>query len=132
MKILLILFMFLGSVYGANYKEFAKKMKYETSYEVALEKAKKSKKDIMFFMIANFCPWCVKFEKKVLLKEDINQAVHKKYIPLIVNREEGNFPKQFETPIVPAVYFVDYKTQKIKTTVVGYNNRIKFINEIKK
>lgn len=132
MKILLTILIVSSTVFGAGYKEFAKKMQYETNYEIALKKAKKDKKDIMFFMIANFCPWCVKFEKKVLEKKDINKLIHKKYIPLIINKEEKNFPKQFKTPIVPTVYFVDFKTQKIKTKVVGYNSRTLFINEIRK
>ena len=128
MKTLLIITLLITSVFAKNYKEFAKEFKYETSYEVALKKAKEQKKDVMFIMVANFCPWCQKFEKRVLSKKNIDAQIHKKYIPLIINREEKNFPKEFESPFIPVMYFVDYKTKKIKNKVVGYNNKADFIN----
>lgn len=132
MKVLLIVGLLISSVFAKSYKDFAKQMNYETSYEVALKKAKEQKKDIMFFMIANFCPWCIKFEKKVLSKKDIDAKIKAKYIPLIVNREEKNFPVKFDVPTIPTVHFVDYKNENIKKTIVGYNNKDQFIYEISK
>ena len=84
----------------------------------------------MFIMVANFCPWCQKFEKKVLSKKKIDVKIHKKYIPLIINREEKNFPEEFNSPFIPVMYFVDYKTNKIKKKVVGYNNKADFIDMV--
>ena len=132
MKTLMIIILLVSSIFAKSYKDFAKDMNYETNYEVALKKAKEQKKDIMFFLIANFCPWCVKFEKRVLSKKDINHIIHKKYIPLIINKEEKNFPEVFNAPVVPTIHFVDYKTAKIIKTIVGYNNRKEFIDIIKK
>ena len=128
MKTLLIIVLLTVSLFGKNYKEFAKEHNYETNYKVALKKAKEQKKDVMFIMVANFCPWCQKFEKKVLSKKHIDAKIQKKYIPLIINREEKKFPKEFESPFIPVMYFVDYKTSKIKTKVVGYNNKADFIS----
>ena len=127
MRTLLIIALLTSSIFAKNYKEFAKEFKYETSYEVALKKAKEQKKDVMFVMVANFCPWCSKFEKKVLSKKKMDAKIHKKYIPLIINREENNYPKEFTSPFIPVMYFVDYKTKKIKNKVVGYNNKADFI-----
>jgi len=128
MKTLLIIALLTASLFGKNYKEFAKEFNYETNYEVALKKAKEQKKDVMFIMVANFCPWCQKFEKKVLSKKKIDAKIQKKYIPLIINREEKNFPKEFASPFIPVMYFVDYKTNTIKKKVVGYNNKSDFID----
>ena len=128
MKTLLIIALLAISLFGKNYKDFAKEHNYETNYEVALKKAKEQKKDVMFIMVANFCPWCQKFEKKVLSKKKIDVKIHKKYIPLIINREEKNFPEEFNSPFIPVMYFVDYKTNKIKKKVVGYNNKADFID----
>ncbi|MEA3554430.1 MAG: thioredoxin family protein [Campylobacterota bacterium] len=128
MKTLLIIALLAASLFGKNYKDFAKDHNYETNYEVALKKAKEQKKDVMFIMVANFCPWCQKFEKRVLSKKKIDAQIHKKYIPLIINREEKNFPKEFESPFIPVMYFVDYKTNTIKKKVVGYNNKADFIS----
>ena len=132
MKILLITTLLIVQIFAKSYTEFANEMNYETSYEVALKKAKQEKKDIMLVVVANFCPWCQKLEKLVLSKDKYDKPIHKKYIPLILNREEGKFPKKFETPFIPTVYFVDYKTGDIKKKVIGYNNRQDLKNEILK
>ena len=115
-----------------DYKEFAKDYGYETDYKKALAKAKAENKQVMFVMVANFCPWCIKLEKKVLSEKGLNEQIHKKYIPLILNREEGNFPKKFEAPVIPTVFFVDSKDESIVSKNVGYNNRYKFISIINK
>jgi thioredoxin-related protein len=132
MKILLIVTLLVSTVFAKSYKDFAQKMNYETNYEIALQKAKKEKKDIMFFLIANFCPWCIKFEKKVLSKKKIDAIIQKKYIPLIINREEKNFPNVFNSAVVPTIHFVDYKSAKIKKTIIGYNKKSEFIDIITK
>lgn len=128
MRTLLLSLLLTTSIFAKTYQEFAKDMNYETDYQTALQKAKKENKELMVFMIANFCPWCIKFEKKVLSKEKINTKIHQKYIPLILNREEGKFPKMYETPVIPTAYFVDAKNETIKDSVVGYHNRAKFID----
>jgi len=132
MKILLLALILLNQIYAKSYKDFGDEFQYELNYKIALEKAQKEKKDIMILMVSNFCPWCQKLEKVVLSKAKINNQIHKKYIPLILNKDERNYPKKFETPMVPTVYFVDYKTEKIIKRVVGYNNRLDMINIINK
>ncbi|MEN8717966.1 MAG: thioredoxin family protein [Sulfurovum sp.] len=132
MKTLLIVVLGLTLSFANDYKTFASKMDYNLDYKVALTKAKESKKDIMIVMVANFCPWCVKFEKLILEKEKYDKQIKDNFIPLIINREEGNFPKFLDTPIVPTIYFVDFKSEKIKNKVVGYNNRLDFFNIIEK
>ncbi len=105
----------------------ADELKYETNYDEAVARAKKEKKNILFVLIANYCPWCRKFEQRVLLKKEVNEAIHKKYIPLILNREEKNFPKEFYKAMTPIVHFIDYKTLKSYHSVVGYNNKDEFL-----
>jgi len=132
MKLFLIILVLSTSIFAKSYKQFALEFKYETNYNIALEKAKIEKKDIMFVMTANFCPWCSKFIKKVLTKKNIDGKIHEKFIPLILNREEAKFPKKFNTPFIPVVYIVDYKTNEIKNKIVGYSNRFKFIKLVNK
>lgn len=131
-KILSTLFLVVSLSFANDYKAFASKMKYELDYDIALSKAKKEKKDLMIIMIANFCPWCVKFEKLILEKSKYDKKIKSNYIPLVINREEGGFPKFLDTPIVPTVYFLDYNNKEIKHKVVGYNNRLDFLNIIDK
>ncbi|MFT5660659.1 MAG: thioredoxin-related protein [Sulfurimonas sp.] len=117
------------NIHGDN---FAQEMGYETSYKVAVKKAKKSKKDILLFVVTNHCPWCRKFEQRVLVKKTVNDLVQKNYIPLILNKDKDSFPKEFHNPFSPVIHFVDFKSLKSYETVVGYNNRQEFLHLIKK
>jgi len=105
----------------------AKVLHYETDYEVALKRAKKEHKDIMLVLVANFCPWCRKFEERVLLKKEVDTLIQEHYIPLIINKEKGGFPKELDRGFTPIVHFISYKTAKSYKSVVGYNNRDSFI-----
>ena len=130
MKVLAVILVLGLSLFGNDYKKFAEDMSYSLDYDKAMELAKKEKKELMLVMVANFCPWCIKLEKKVLKKEDINVKVHKKYIPVILNREEGKYPDIFKTEMIPTVYFVDHNSGKIRTKIVGYNNKQDLVNII--
>jgi thioredoxin-related protein len=113
-------------------KEFAKVFGYETNYEVALKKAKKAKKDILMIQVAHYCPWCKKLESKALSSEKINTYIHKNYIPLIVDREDGGLDKRFDTSIVPVTYIIDYKDDTKFKKVPGYQTKSDFFYFIQK
>ena len=120
MRYILILTLFVTLSWAQNLEAFAKKHHYETDYKVALQKAKAQKKEIFFVMATNYCPWCRKYEKRTLSHAAVDKAIHKDYIALILNREKGDFPDRFQTPIVPVTYFVDYKDGSIVTKEVGF------------
>ena len=109
-----------------NEENFASEMKYESNFDEAMKKSKKLQKNIMLVLVSNYCPWCRKFEQRVLLKEEINDIIQKNYIPLILNREKDPFPKEFDTGFTPIVHFIDHKTQKSYKNVIGYNNKDEF------
>ena len=109
-----------------NEENFASEMKYETNFDEAVKKSKKEQKNIMLVLVSNYCPWCRKFEQRVLLKEEVNAIIQKNYIPLIINREKDPFPKEFDTGFTPIVHFIDHKTQKSYKNVIGYNNKDEF------
>lgn len=114
-----------------NEENFASEMKYETNFDEAVKKSKKEQKNIMLVLVSNYCPWCRKFEQRVLLKEEVNAIIQKNYIPLIINREKDPFPKEFDTGFTPIVHFIDHKTQKSYKNVIGYNNKDEFIYILK-
>ncbi len=107
-------------------ENFASEMKYETNYDEAVKKSKKLQKNIMLVLVSNFCPWCRKFEQRVLLKKEVNDLIQKNYIPLILNKEKDPFPKEFDTGFTPIIHFIDYKMQKSYKNVIGYNNKDEF------
>ncbi|MDA3947416.1 MAG: thioredoxin family protein [Helicobacteraceae bacterium] len=107
--------------------DFAKAMGYETNYEAAVKKAKKSGKNIMLVLVSNYCPWCRKFEERVLLKKEVNAMIQQNYIPLIINKEKEPFPKKFDKGFTPIIHFIDYKTLQSYASVVGYNSKDEFL-----
>jgi len=125
----LLLTLLLSTIgFAQSMEQFAATYHYETNYDVALQKAKKAHKFVLFVMVTNYCPWCRKYEKRTLSDATINTDIHKRYIPLILNREKGEFPEQFKTPIVPVTYIVNYKNETIEKKIMGYKNK-KDLNE---
>ncbi len=113
-----------------SHKNFSVEMAYETDFRDAVVQAKKQKKDILFVMVTNYCPWCRKLEKQTLQDKEVNDFIHKNYVPLLLNREKREFPKELYKPIVPVVYILDYKTLKPKKTMLGFKNKNDLLKEL--
>ena len=131
MKILLTLTLLLTFA-NASIDSFAKKMSYETNYDKALQRAKVEKKDIMFVLVTNYCPFCRKFEKRSLSSDTVDKIVKANYIPLIINRERHDFPERFESDRIPATYFVNYKDDTKFELHLGYRPKKDFIEYLQK
>ncbi len=131
MKILLTLTLLLTFA-NASIDSFAKKMSYETNYDKALKRAKVEKKDIMFVLVTNYCPFCRKFEKRSLSSDTVDKIVKANYIPLIINRERHDFPERFESDRIPATYFVNYKDDTKFELHLGYRPKKDFIEYLQK
>ena len=112
-------------------KSFAERMGYETDYQAARTKAKKEGKNILLVLTTNYCPWCRKFEQNVLEKRSVNREIHKKYVPVILNRDEKKFPEKFASTFTPVTYFIDANNEEILYKVAGYNNKDEFLQLIK-
>ncbi len=123
MKSLFLLLLLTTLSFGQSIEAFAHQYHYETNYDVALKKAKEAHKYIFFVMVTNYCPWCRKYEKRTLSNEKIDAEIQKRFIPLILNREKGQFPDQFKTPIVPVTYIVNYKDESIVKKELGYKGK---------
>lgn len=128
MKKIILWILIAASLFAEGYKDFAKENGYETNYSKALDRAKKENKDLMILMVSNYCPWCSKFEKKTLSDKTVDSAVKSSYIPLIINKEEKNYPKYLESPIVPALFFVKPNEEKAFYENVGFANKADFLN----
>ena len=111
---------------------FASEMKYETNYKKALNKAKKLHKNVMLILVTNWCPWCHKFEQKVLLDKKVNDLIQKNYIPLVLNKDKDKFPKILDRAFTPIIHLISYKTLQSYQSVVGYNTKYEFLYMLKK
>ncbi|MGE4397690.1 MAG: thioredoxin family protein [Sulfurimonas sp.] len=127
MKTLLALLLTVLIASAQSYKEFAKEMGYETNYKKALKKAKDENKELLVVMITNNCPWCIRFEKTTLSDKTIDELIKRKYIPLIINKNDGGFPPYLNTPIVPTTYIIDPKDEKSDYERMGFMGKAEFL-----
>ena len=106
----------------------AEQLGYYSDYAMALSVAKKEKKPLMLVVVTSYCPWCRKFERKSLAAPNIADKVHSGFVAVIVdrNKDAATFPKQFQTPRIPSVFFVDPKSAKAYWETVGYLNKKEF------
>lgn len=105
--------------------DFPKEMGYEIEYEKALEKAKKEKKPILLVVKTKTCPWCKKLERQTLKKEAIHTKIIENFIPLTLYKKDL-LSKGLNTKVVPTVYFISSKDEKVYKKSFGYKNRKEF------
>lgn len=111
---------------SATSLKFIEEMKYETIYETAINKAKLENKILMMLVTSKSCPWCRKFERQTLKKEEINSLIQNNFIPLSVDQDLKNFPLKYEVKVVPTLYFIDSKDGKVLQKVMGYKTKKDF------
>ena len=110
----------------ASSSKFIEEMKYETNYDIALEKAKENNKIIMMVASTNSCPWCRKLERQTLKKDEINTIIQENFIALSVDQDLKNYPDKFEVKVVPTIYFINSKDESVIKKVLGYQNKKEF------
>lgn len=133
MKYLILLILFISTSFASSAK-FIEEMKYETVYTQALQKAKSQDKILMMVATTQSCPWCRKFERQTLSKDEINSEIKSNFIALSVDQELKNFPSQFEVKVVPTIYFINPKDESVLAKILGYKNKIDFkeiLDEVK-
>lgn len=133
MKIVLVLFVLISSLWAARIDEFAQETSYYRNYYTALDVAKKENKVIMLVLVADFCPWCKKFERKSLQNEEVNKLVKKDFIPVIVDnyRDKDLYPSELYTKRLPAIYFINPKSGHVFNKSSLYVKKDDFIISIK-
>ncbi|MBU1216035.1 thioredoxin family protein [bacterium] len=99
MKILLLMMLFVGALFGAD-------LDWNHDYKKALEQAKIEKKDVYMLITSANCRWCRKFEATTLQDEAILQRLKKQYVLLHIDRDEDYMPEHFKKKRVPRHYFL--------------------------
>ena len=129
MKTLIILFTILSSIYAAQIDEFASEVSYLRDYNAAVKTAKEQNKMVMLVLVGDYCPWCKKFERKTLKSSEVKAQVNEKFIPVVIDKykDKGKYPKAFYAPLIPAVYFIDPKSEKSLLEVVAYMKKREFL-----
>jgi len=132
MKTLIILLSLLNFIHAAQIDEFAAEANYMRSYDQAIKTAKVQKKLVMLVVVADYCPWCKKFERKTLKDSAVMAKANKSFVRVIIDKykDKGKYPEEFNAPIIPAVFFVNPKDQKSLLEAVAYMQPDEFMENM--
>ncbi len=132
MKYFLILITLFHLGWGAQIDEFAAEVNYGRDYQQALKSAKAEGKMLMLVLVGDYCPWCKKFERKTLKAQKVKAVVNEKFIPVVIDKykDKGKYPEAFFAPMIPAVYFIDPKSETALSDTVGYMKRSEYLESI--
>lgn len=106
---------------------------WPSDFDEAKEQAKKEKKNIYMLIGSEYCPWCEKFEKKVLSQKEVIAKLEKDYVLIYLSRDIDDIPTHLEKTPLPRHYFLNQNGEIIYTTV-GYKNVEAFyevLNDVK-
>ena len=130
MKKFLLFSLLMTSLFGAHIDDFASDMGYMRDYHKAVDKAQKEHKMVMLVMVADYCPWCRKFERKTLKHISVASVVKERFVPVIMDRnlDKERYPSEYYTPLIPNVFFIDPKDERsyLKESI-GYVKRKEFV-----
>ena len=132
MKILITLLTLFSFIYAAQIDEFAAEVNYLRNYDMAIKTAKEQHKLVMLVVVADYCPWCKKFERKTLKDSDVIAKVNENFVSIVIDKykDKGKYPEEFLTPVIPAVFFIEPKEQKVLTKTVAYMKPDEFITNM--
>ncbi len=132
MKILIILLTLFSFIYAAQIDEFAAEVNYLRSYDMAIKTAKKQHKVVMLVVVADYCPWCKKFERKTLKDPAVMTKAKESFVSIVIDKykDKGKYPQEFSAPLIPAVFFIDPKDQKSLFETVAYMKPDEFMENM--
>ncbi len=110
----------LHAYFWDDYKVFAQYMHYNLNYDKALAKAKQEHKPLFMVVVTDGCPFCEKLMDNILTKDYVREYISKKYVTLIMNKENHNVPKKYIRPFEPVTYIIDPQTEQIIDEIDGY------------
>jgi thiol:disulfide interchange protein len=132
MKILAFFITCTLALYGAHIDDFASEAGYERDYNTSLSKALKQDRLIMLVVVADYCPWCRKMERKTLKAQSVAKKVISDFVPMIVdrNRDKAHYPKMYDTPRIPTIFFIDPHTQEHLYESIAYVKEDEFLQTL--
>ena len=96
------------------------KLHWETDMDVAFERAKKERKNVMVMIEEADCKWCMKMKKGALSDPKVQDRLQS-YILLKVKRSDKKTADRIEdfTGAIPSFYFMQPDQEMIES-VIGY------------
>jgi len=97
------------------------------SYSEALAKAKEEDKIVLLEVVLDNCKFCDKMGKEVLSKENVQEAISKKFVFAQINASREPLPLNLSEQMSPMFVFIS-KSENVKDMRFGYINENDFLN----
>lgn len=128
MKKIVLLMVFVLSLWANEASKAAVELGYVNSYSEGIAKAKKEHKLMMFVLVRDGCHWCKKFENETLKDPDIKKQLDS-FVKVLVDKSEP-MPEYLQSNFIPTIHFVDPKTQKSVWDIAGFKEPKDFQEDI--
>ena len=99
-------------------------------YEDAVQKAIKENKKLLVELVMESCPYCERFQKYVLSKDDVKVILDKDFVFVVLDIDKDTIPEQFSSRMTPTFYFLSSDGQKILHEMKGAPAKSDFINTL--
>ncbi|RXJ60629.1 thioredoxin family protein [Candidatus Marinarcus aquaticus] len=109
---------------------FAQPLETLSSYDAAIKKGLKENKRVLMLIYSDYCSWCEKMQKKTLSNEKVVAFIQKDFVFVKINREKGEYPKEFIPRFIPTTYLIDPKSQEEIYALYGYKTATQFLDEL--
>ncbi len=93
---------------------------WQPSYRIAKEEAQKQNRPMLVILVSHTCRWCRKLENRTLQNPEIVAYVNKYFVPVLIYREDGNFPDFISSSLVPTTFFLTPDEKNIVKPAMGY------------
>jgi len=131
MKKILLILLLSCALFSAEIDEYATEMNFFRDYDLALLEAKKTDKPLMLVIVADYCPWCRKLERRTLASNEIKARLNE-IVSVIMDQkyDADRFPKMFLTPRKPTVFFINPNTGEHFYESIGYVKKDEFADTL--
>ena len=104
------------------------------SYDAALVKAAKEKKNVMVMFSREECPACEYMEDIVFEEQAVENAINKNFVPVHLDIHKDKIPSELGYIGTPTFHFVNAKGEKLKRYDGGANipTFMGILNSVKK
>lgn len=89
-------------------------IKWVSTYDAALIKAVKEKKNVMVMLSKEGCPACEYMEDVVFEEQAVEETVNKNFVPVHLDIHKDKIPSEFGYIGTPTFYFLNAKGEKLK------------------
>lgn len=108
----------------------AEEIRWTSSYDVAMQMAKKENKPVLMLMTTVNCRWCKKLKAVTLKDEKVSAYINRHYVPIAIDRDLDKYPEKHFSVYVPATHLIDPNGRSIISPVVGYWGPDDFMSDL--